>query len=169
MVIDDYSFFNEILDDERRYDIRATRADVDLLSLTWRDVTERFGAGQRVLEAETLLRGAADSMLDPQMLLEGVRDSAGRVVDLRYREANKAACQDMAMTREELLGRTVLELLPGFAESGPLRYYVQCMETGQPGALDDYSYDNEVHAESRRYDIRRSLRLAQTSSKPDIS
>jgi len=46
----------------------------------------------------------------------------------------------MATTRDELIGRTVLELLPGFAESGPLSYYAQCLETGQPGTLDDYAY-----------------------------
>ncbi len=108
------------------------------------------------LEADrALLRASTDSLLDPQMLLEAVRDPAtGRVVDFIYREANAAACKDMATTRDELIGRTVLELLPGFAESGPLAYYAQCLETGQPGALDDYSYDHEIQASSRRYDIR---------------
>ncbi len=119
-----------------------------------RVIDNEVAAQQELEEARRLLAASADSMLDPQMLLEGVRDPAGRVVDLRYREANEAACLDMGMARDELIGRTVLELRPGFAESGPMSYYVQCLETGQPGALDNYSYDNEVHADSRRYDVR---------------
>ena len=83
-------------------------------------IDDEVAAQQELEEARRLLAASADSMLDPQMLLEGVRDPAGRVVDFRYREANEAACQDMAMTRDELVGRTLLELLPGFAESGPL-------------------------------------------------
>lgn len=117
---------------------------------------ERYRLLAEQLEvANRLLRATVDSMLDPQMLLEAVRDPAtGQAVDFIYREANAAACKDMATTRDELIGRTVLELLPGFAESGPLHYYVECLETGQPGALDDYAYDNEAQASSRRYDTR---------------
>ena len=119
-----------------------------------RVIDNEVAAQQELEEARRLLAASADSMLDPQMLLEGVRDPAGRVVDLRYREANEATCLDMGMAGDELIGRTVLELRPGFAESGPMSYYVQCLETGRPGALDNYSYDNEVHADSRRYDVR---------------
>lgn len=158
LIVDDLDYYGRTLDgperETHRYELRGVRVETDYLSLTWRDVNQRFRDSEHVLAAQTLLRATVDSMLDPQMLLEGVRDSAGRVVDLRYREANAAACKDMAITRDELIGRTVLELLPGFAESGPLSYYAQCLETGQPGELNDYSYDHEIQASSRRYDIR---------------
>lgn len=134
--------------------ISVARVRPGQLTGTFRDVTERFAAAQRTLAAEALLRATVDSMLDPQMLLEAVRDPAGRVVDFTYREANAAACRDMTMTRDELVGRMIRQLLPEFAESGPMSYYIQCLETGQQGALDDYSYDHEIRAESRRYDIR---------------
>lgn len=102
-----------------------------------------------------LLRATTDSMLDPQMLLEGVRDPAtGQVVDFIYREANTAACRDMVTTRNELIGKRVLELLPSFAESGLLTYYAQCLATGQPGALDDQPVHHAVQGSTLRYDIR---------------
>ena len=66
LVIDDFTYFNEILDDARRYDIRANRAGTDLLSLTWSDVTERFEFAQRIAASERnyrLLAENADDMV----------------------------------------------------------------------------------------------------------
>ena len=45
-------------------------------------IDNEVAAQQELEEARRLLAASADSMLDPQMLLEGVRDPAGRVVDL---------------------------------------------------------------------------------------
>ena len=172
LILDDLSYHSRTLDgpepQTRRYELRGVRVETEFLSLHWRDVDERYWTRQQVAESEDryrilagqldasrrLLRATVDSMLDPQMLLQAVRDPAGRVVDFLYREANDAAAKDMATTRDELIGKTVLELLPSFAESGPMSYYIQCLESGQPGALDDYSYDHEIQADSRRYDIR---------------
>ncbi|MFN8071663.1 MAG: PAS domain S-box protein [Mycobacterium sp.] len=172
LILDDLSFYGRTLHEPelqtRRYELRGVRVETEYLSLHWRDVDERYWTRQQVAESEDryrlmaeqleaahhVLRATVDSMLDPQMLLQAVRDPTGRVIDFQYREANAAACKDMATTRDELVGRTVLELLPGFAESGPMSYYIQCLESGQPGALDDYSYDHEIQADSRRYDIR---------------
>ena len=41
MVLDDFPYYNELFANRRSYDIRAARAGPDLISLTWRDVTER--------------------------------------------------------------------------------------------------------------------------------
>ena len=56
-----------------------------------------------------LLRANSDGMLDPQALLEAVRDPAGRVVDLACRSANRALCSYLGLTEHDLLGRTVSE------------------------------------------------------------
>jgi diguanylate cyclase (GGDEF)-like protein/PAS domain S-box-containing protein len=63
LVLDDYAYPYEILQDERRYDIRAIRVG-DALSYTWRDVTDRYAAAQAVVESEEQYRLLAENASD---------------------------------------------------------------------------------------------------------
>ena len=119
-----------------------------------RDVTARRAALDELAASERRLRATLDSMLDPHVLLEAVRDGDGRIVDFTYADANRAACFYMDMAPEELVGATVLELLPGQASSGMLALYAEALESGEPLVLDDYAYPHEIVGSERRYDIR---------------
>ncbi|HPX36502.1 MAG TPA: SpoIIE family protein phosphatase [Mycobacterium sp.] len=96
----------------------------------------------------------ADAMLDPQVLLEPVRDSQGRVVDFLYVEVNRATCEYLGLSRDELLGDELMSRSPGIAEVGLFAEYVRCLDTGEPVVHNDFTYDNEILADTRRYDIR---------------
>ena len=63
-VINDFRYFNEVLEDARMYDIRVTRAAVEAVSVTWRDVTERFLAAEFLAESEERYRLLADNSTD---------------------------------------------------------------------------------------------------------
>jgi PAS domain S-box-containing protein/diguanylate cyclase (GGDEF)-like protein len=108
---------------------------------------------ERDAEQGRRLRSTLDSLLDPFIALGAVRDESGRLVDLRYDDANEAALRYNGRTRPELIGRTVLELYPNQLDEGPMRQYFHCIETGEPVVLEDYAYDNTVLAGTRRYDI----------------
>lgn len=111
--------------------------------------------------AQALLRASADALLDPQVVLEAPRDSSGQIVDFRYREVNQATCEYLGLSRAELLGRGVLEIMPGI--KGTLfPGYIRCVDTGEPVILDDFCYDNEVLHDTRRYDLR-ATRATATS------
>ena len=101
-----------------------------------------------------LLRASADGMLDPQALLEAVRDSSGEIVDFVYRDVNQATWAYLETTREELIGRTLLETMPNLKPSGLLARYAECANTRIPVILDEVPYDNEMLTGPRRYDIR---------------
>ena len=103
--------------------------------------------------ARSLLRASADALLDPHVLLEAQRDSLGQVVDFIYREVNQATCDYLGVSREDLLGRGLAEIMPG-AKGALLDGYIRCLETGEPVILDDLSYDNEILRDTRRYDLR---------------
>ena len=119
-----------------------------------RDVAALRDTTAREIEQRARLQGIFDSALDPLILLEGVRDDAGRLVDLRYTEVNAAACRYNRLTRQQMVGSRLLDLFPGQRDHGPLSEYFHTIETGEPTILDDYSYGHEVLAEERRYDIR---------------
>ncbi|MGV1006734.1 MAG: PP2C family protein-serine/threonine phosphatase [Candidatus Nanopelagicales bacterium] len=100
-----------------------------------------------------LLRVSSESLLDPQARLEATRDSSGQIVDFLYRDVNQATCDYLGLTREELIGLGVVEAMPGIRYT-LLPDYVRCLDTGEPLILNDFSYDNEILADTRRYDLR---------------
>lgn len=105
-------------------------------------------------EAAGLLRASSDAMLDPQVLLEAVRDSGGRIVDFVYREANLATFQYLDVTRDDLVGRTLLEVMPNMGPAGLIERYAECVETRQPLILDNFRYETQMLPGPRRYEIR---------------
>ena len=124
------------------------------------------GREQRLLVAvaadRTLLRAAADGMLDPQVLLEAVRDPVGRVVDFRYLMVNRAACAYLKVATDDLVGHNLLQFSPGMSSSALFARYIQCLADGKPLILSDWQHYNEVLAANRRYD------LSATRAGPDL-
>jgi GAF domain-containing protein len=90
--------------------------------------------------ARDRLQTTIDTLLDPFVVFEAVRDETGRLVDLRYVEANEAAAAYNAVPRSTLLGRRILELFPGHLSDGPLAQYFRTIETGEPVIEDDLAY-----------------------------
>ena len=109
---------------------------------------------QDVESDRTLLRASLDGMLDPQVLLEAVRDTAGDITDFVYIEINRAACDYLGLSREDLLDRGLAELNPGVKTTDLFAGCVRCLDTGEPVAIDDMLYHNEVLLDTRRYDLR---------------
>jgi diguanylate cyclase (GGDEF)-like protein/PAS domain S-box-containing protein len=80
-----------------------------------------------------------DTLLDPFVILEAVRDDAGVIVDFRFRAANKAACRELRLPLSQILQGRVLDLLP-FLRASPLHSELAAVvESGQPLILDDWN------------------------------
>ncbi len=118
------------------------------------DITPKVTAREELERARNLLAASADSMLDPQILMEAVRDPEGRVVDFRYLSVNRATCNYLQVEAADLIGGSALGDLPNLEGSGLLGRYARCLEDGQPVVLNDFSYFNEMLDDARRYDIR---------------
>lgn len=101
-----------------------------------------------------LLRANSDGMLDPQALLEAVRDPDGRVVDLVCRSANRALCSYLGISEDDLIGRKVSEDPRNFDDSGLMERYIRCIEDGVPVMIDELPRLSGVHNELRYYDLR---------------
>jgi diguanylate cyclase (GGDEF)-like protein/PAS domain S-box-containing protein len=104
---------------------------------------------------EPLIRAILDSLLDPVVLLEAVRDPAGRIVDFTYVDANTAALAVNGTTAADLIGDRVLNRFPEHGPSGLLDVYASVADTGTPIALNDQAYAHELFpGEVRYFDIR---------------
>ena len=136
-------------------DLRHIRGTPGItMVLTMHNVDKEFRAEREAKAAHARRRAVLDSMLDPHVLLEAVRDQAHTIVDFLYADANDAACAYLSMDRDALLGSTLLTLLPGHRGSELFESYVRAVETGSPLILDDFVYPHDIFAESRHYDIR---------------
>ena len=122
------------------------------------------GAADQAVEAArravVLMRIWADALLDPVVLYEAVRDDQGRIVDFVCRDLNRAACEEVGLDRSHLLGRTAVEMLPKFEDSGLLAQYAKCLEGGEPLVLNDFPYQH--------FDVVQRLDIRAMSAAADL-
>ena len=111
-----------------------------------------------------LLHASADSMFDPQIFLEAVRDPDGHVVDFRYLGFNRAACDYLGVQERDLVGRTQLEVSPNLKGSELHRRFIQCLQDGALVVLDDFPFFNGILNDARRYDLRAARASADVLS-----
>lgn len=103
-----------------------------------------------------LLQISADGMLDPQALLEAARGPDGRIVDFVFRDVNRAACGYLRLDRNDLVGRTLLTIMPNMGPTGLVERYAHCVETREPLILDDFLYPSQLLPGPRSFDLRGS-------------
>ena len=106
------------------------------------DESESAQAMESLARAHAQLRASADGMLEPQALLEAVRDTNGTIADFICRDVNRAACAYLSMNREGLVGRSLLATMPNLKPAGLLDLFTRCVNSGEPLILDDVSSDN---------------------------
>lgn len=81
-------------------------------------------------QVETLLRRATDALEDRFAIYRGLRGERGVVVDFLIEHVNEAACLEIGLAREELVGRNLGDLDSGFVESADFRWLRHVLEDG---------------------------------------
>ena len=102
MVLDEFPYYNELLDDKRYYDIRAAFAGYDSISLTWRDVTDRVRTAQRIAASEEHFR----------LLAENAGDVVMHVRDDRIVWISPSVEKVLNAPPQYWLGRRTAEMIP---------------------------------------------------------
>ena len=120
------------------------------------DVTDERRALEALQESAERFRATLEALIDPLVLLTAARDVDGMVVDFVCAFANDAACAVSGVTREELIGRRLLEFLPEFRGSGLFDAFVRVIETGEPFIEDDlvFAVGGDGEQTERHLDIR---------------
>ncbi len=108
-----------------------------------RDITDRKRAEQ---DYQMLFR----EMLDGFALHEIVCDETGRPVDYRFLAVNPAFERMTGLRAEGLVGRTVLEVMPG-TEQHWIETYGKVALTGEPASFESYAAPLEKHFEVRAF------------------
>ncbi|MCB9412335.1 MAG: EAL domain-containing protein [Actinobacteria bacterium] len=102
----------------------------------------------------TLLRAAMDTMLDPMVMMEPVRNDLGEISDFIVVDGNEAFFRFVGQDRDQYLGTALLTTVPGQAESGLLQAYAQAFDSGEPLRAIEVPYADEVvGGQLRLYDL----------------
>ncbi|HAJ64700.1 MAG TPA: hypothetical protein DCP31_40250, partial [Cyanobacteria bacterium UBA8543] len=123
-----------------------------------RDITASKQAQVEIRLSEERFRTSVENMLDCFGIYSAVRDRFGNIIDFRTDYLNAAACESDRVTKEEVIGKGLCELLPNHRESGLFEEYCQVVETGNPLIKEDLIYEDVYGEEqlTRAYDIRTS-------------
>ncbi|MEB3282515.1 MAG: PAS domain S-box protein [Lyngbya sp.] len=103
-----------------------------------RDITETVKIREELKTSQMLLAGVLNSSLDGIMAFKSVRDESGKIIDFEWLLSNPSACEMVGRTETELLGKRLLEQLPGNKEEGLFDCYVEVVETGEPQEHEFY-------------------------------
>ena len=106
------------------------------------DITGRKEAEDRLRRSEERFRASIDTLIDCFAIYTAVRDETGRIIDFRTEFVNEPACHNNRMTREQQVGRGLLELLPAHRESGLFEKYCRVVETGEPLDIEEMFYED---------------------------
>jgi PAS domain S-box-containing protein len=96
------------------------------------DVTYHKRMEVELARSEERFRTSIETMPDGIALLSAVRDPLGRVIDFRYDYVNETGCRLSGRAKEDLVGRTLLELHPAFRQTELFGVYRRVVETGEP-------------------------------------
>ena len=133
--------------------LRQTEPPTSLAIL--RDLTDEMEAERKLRESHERLQATFDSMIDPLVRLEAVRDEAHAIVDFVFADANEAACAFNRLPHDQLVGTHLLRQHPAAGTTELLELYSHVVETGEPLVLDDWSYPQDMlGGEERHYDVR---------------
>lgn len=119
-----------------------------------RDVDDDVRGRQEAEARDARFRATIMSQIDAFSLFTGVRNKAGEIVDIKFVDANAAALEFFKTTKEEIVGKTMLELMPDERDAPLFRQCLRCISTGEPVVLNDYLVQNSQISPGKRLDVR---------------
>lgn len=133
----------------------VSEGDVRCYVIGLRDICERMEIAQQIVASEERLQLLIDSLIEPFVLLDAVRDDRGTVIDFRFADANPSALSVYGMSRDQLLGQLLSVLHPAAKRTGLFDMYVAVVDDGTPMVLDDWPYPQDIFGgQVLHYDVR---------------
>lgn len=102
------------------------------------DITERKQHEIAQAKSEKRMRGLFEGMTEGFALHEMLYDEDGKACDYRFLLVNPAFERITGLAAVDLVGKTLLEVLPN-SEPAWIRRYAQVVETGERAVFEDYS------------------------------
>ncbi|MDO8392618.1 MAG: diguanylate cyclase [Actinomycetota bacterium] len=118
------------------------------------DVDELMASTELASAERAKLRLILDSMLDPHVLLRGMRDEVGRLIDFEVTDANPAANAYFPAYPDGLIGQRFTRFEPSLANSDWFGRLADVVDGDAPLAIDDARVEPHPGEECRYVDVR---------------
>ncbi len=128
----------------------AAQSGWEYANIYARDITERRAALEALRLSEERFRQLFSGMTEGFALHEILCDEAGKPVDYRFLELNPAFERLTGLRREDVIGRTVKEVLPR-TEDAWIQVYGKVALTGEAAHFENYSEAIGKHYEVYAY------------------
>ena len=93
------------------------------------DITRQKQVEAALRESEARFRAAAEGSLDAFFIFQSLRDEAGRIIDFTFADLNSKGEKMISMSKEQVRGKRMCELLPINRTGGFFEKYVRVVET----------------------------------------
>lgn len=133
--------------------LKLVRLDRDYLVAVARDITERKKNEEALFESEKLYADLFNGMLEGFALHKIICDEQGRPVDYRFMKINPAFERLTGLRAADLIGRTVLEVLPN-TEPFWIETYGRVALTGEPIHFSNFSSELDKYFRVMAYSPR---------------
>ena len=134
--------------------VKDSEGNIHGVVLVFRDVSEDYRQREKLRKSEERFRTLMETSINAIALHELITDSENRPIDYRFLEVNRAFEELTGLSAQELVGKTVLEVLPG-TEKTWIETYGQIAQSGIPQQVEDFSQELGKHFIVRAYSPRR--------------
>ncbi len=114
------------------------------------DVTEKLTFDRILKESETKYRLLFENMMSAFALHQIIVDENNKPIDYKFIEVNSAFELQTGLKRENIINRTVLEVMP-FTENFWIELYGNVALTGKPIRFENYSAELDKHYDVYAY------------------
>ncbi|MBE9156511.1 diguanylate cyclase [Nodosilinea sp. LEGE 06152] len=116
----------------RAIHLKDDQGNVVRMVSSYLDMTQTVEIQQALKTSEMQLSSILNSAPDGIMAFRSVRDQQGTIVDFEWLLSNPASCQIIGQSVDHILGKRLLEEMPGNGEAGLFDRYVTVVESGEP-------------------------------------
>ncbi len=106
------------------------------LPIFFRRLTLMMRDAARSRDNELRLIAAAESSTDSVILYDSVRDATGQICDFKVTFLNGNAEQLIGKSRQQLIGKNLVDIIPAIGNTEHLDRHRQVVETGEPALLE---------------------------------
>ncbi|PSN14787.1 hypothetical protein C7293_10160 [filamentous cyanobacterium CCT1] len=116
----------------RAIHLKDAKGNVVRLVSSYLDMTQTVEIQNALKTSEMQLSSILNSSPDGIMAFRSVRDDQGAIVDFEWLLSNPTSCQIIGKTAGQVIGKRLLEELPGNGKDGLFERYVAVVESGEP-------------------------------------
>ena len=110
-------------------------------------------ANRELRESEAMYRGLFDNAIIGVAVHEIIVDDEGRPVDYRFVSVNPAFEKHTGLSVADVVGRRVMDVLPGIAQAPFIDVYGRVALTGEPARFEEYAEPLKRHFQINAYQV----------------